>query len=90
MTTERQMNGCVAIDFRPGSESVPHILETIGERGFDLYGLHLIPSCEERWTLNVDIGGWWTRGELEPLATELKTRSGIIDVIHHARPPAAA
>lgn len=83
------MNGCVAIVFRPQNQGVPQILEVIGEGGFDLYGLHLIPSCSERWTLNVDLGRR-SRPELEWLANEIRRIDGIIDVIHHACTPSAA
>jgi len=63
---------------------MPRILEVIGAGGFDLYGLHLIPSCAERWTLNVDLGGCWSPSEMEALERELQRLAGIIQVIHPA------
>ena len=75
------MNGCMAIDFRPGSEAVPHILRIIDDEGYDLCGLHLIPSCEERWTLMVDLGcaGW---APLSRLQHQLQRVDDVIEVIH--------
>jgi hypothetical protein len=84
------MNGSFAIDFRPGSHAVPRILDMIGEEGFDLHGLHLIPSCPDRWTLMVDIGGRPAAPELQTLERQLKAYSAVIDVIHNAGAPTAA
>jgi len=78
------MNGCIAIDFRPGGEAMPRILGVIDERGFALRGLHLIPSCAERWTLHVDLDGWSARPQLEALEAELQRLGDIIAVIHNA------
>lgn len=83
------MNGCIAIDFRPGGEAMPRILGVIDERGFALRGLHLIPSCAERWTLHIDLEGWTARPQLVALEQELQRLGDIIDVIHNASPALA-
>jgi hypothetical protein len=79
------MNGCIAIDFEPGSGAVPHILRTISANGLDLCGFHLVPSCSERSTLMVDLGniGW---EEMVILEARLRSVTGIIGVIHTAAP----
>ena len=82
------MNGCVAIDFRPGGETMARILGVIDHEGFALHGLHLIPSCPDRWTLHVDLGGVPARPQLEALETELQQLGEIIAVIHSAGPAA--
>jgi hypothetical protein len=79
------MNGNFSIDFKPGSESVPRILQAIGSAGLDLYGMHLIPSCAERWTLHVDLGN----AEPERVASELCSLGEVIEVIHKAGARAA-
>jgi hypothetical protein len=83
------MNGNIAIDFRPGSEAVPHILRIIAHEGFDLCGLHLVPSCAERATLMLDCG-WIEWERLKALETKLCAISDVIAVIHTAEPQAGA
>lgn len=85
------MNGNMAIDFRPWSQAVPHILRIIDNEGYDLCGLHLIPSCDERWTLMIDIG-CGACAPLSELGRQLRQLDDVIEVIHPkpAREAAAA
>jgi acetolactate synthase regulatory subunit len=68
---------------------MPRILGVIDERGFALRGLHLIPSCAERWTLHVDVDGPTARPQLVALKEELQRVGDIIAVIHNASPARA-
>lgn len=77
------MNGCISIDFKPGSHAAPLILQSIDTLGYDLCGLHLVPSCPERWTLMVDLG-WIGREEVEQVERTLERIAGVICVIHLA------
>ena len=82
------MNGNMAIDFRPWSQAVPQILRIIDNEGYDLCGLHLIPSCDERWTLMIDVGC----GESAPLSElgrRLRQVEDVIEVIHPTAGPRA-
>jgi hypothetical protein len=72
------MNGNLTIDFRPERQSMPRILQAIGTAGLDLYGLHLIPSAPDRWTLHLDLGA----ADLDGLERELRSYGEIIEVIH--------
>ena len=83
------MNGNMAIDFRPWSQAVPHILRTIDNEGYDLCGLHLIPSCDERWTLMVDVG-CADCAPLSDLGQRLRQIEDVIEVLHPTSAPAAA
>jgi hypothetical protein len=74
------MNGNLTIDFRPERQCMPRILEAIGTAGLDLYGLHLIPSAPDRWTLHLDLGA----AELDGLERELRGYGEVIEVIHRA------
>jgi len=75
------MNGSIAIDFRPGSDAVPRILRIVSGEGYDLYGLHLVPSCAERATLMIDIGrlGWV---QLAALEARIGAVDGVLAMIH--------
>jgi hypothetical protein len=77
------MNGCISIDFKPGSHAAPMILQAIDTLGYDLCGLHLVPSCPERWTLMIDLG-WIGREEVEQVERTLDRIAGVICVIHLA------
>ena len=83
------MNGYIAIDFRPGSDAVPRILRIISGEGYDLYGLHLVPSCAERATLMIDIGrlGWV---QLAALEARIGAIDGVLAIIHTSPAPAPA
>jgi hypothetical protein len=83
------MNGYIAIDFRPGSDAVPRILRIISSEGYDLYGLHLVPSCAERATLMIDLGrlGWV---QLAALEARIGTLDGVLAIIHASPSPAPA
>jgi hypothetical protein len=82
------MNGSIAIDFRPGSDAVPRILRIVSGEGYDLYGLHLVPSCAERATLMIDIGrlGWV---QLAALEARISGLDGVLAMIHASPAPAA-
>ncbi|WP_332812500.1 hypothetical protein [Sphingomonas sp.] len=82
------MNGHIAIDFRPGSDAVPRILRIVSGEGYDLYGLHLVPSCAERATLMIDIGrlGWV---QLAALEARIGGLDGVLAIIHASPTPAA-
>jgi hypothetical protein len=83
------VNGSIAIDFRPGSRTVPQILRIVDSEGFALCGLHLVPSCAERATLMLDCG-YLSRAQLVALETKLSGIDDVLAVIHVAQAQSAA
>lgn len=85
------MIGCIDIEFRPGKDVVPRILEIIDEQGFTLRGLRLIPCCDpKRSTLKVDLGTCSASPEMVALSDLLIRLTGAISVIHGAKTGAPA
>jgi hypothetical protein len=81
------MSDCIHVEFQPATMAVPNILEVIGDSGFWLRGLRLIPcGGEQRATLTVELDGYSERSELSTLRDDLLRLESIIEVIHRAQP----
>lgn len=78
------MVGQLMVDFEPGHANVTRILQLIETSGMPMCGLRLIPSCTERWTLKIDLGGCRSRDLLFALEEQLRDLKPTIDVIHLA------
>ena len=78
------MNDSLAIDFTPGEGAVPRILNLVGDHGFTLHGIRLVPTrAADRATLRIEVGGR-SQTMLKRLEEQLVSLDGIIEVIHHA------
>ncbi|MDB5697902.1 MAG: hypothetical protein JWN69_706 [Alphaproteobacteria bacterium] len=80
------MSDCIHVEFQPDTTAVPNILEVIGDAGFWLRGLRLIPcGGEQRATLTVELDGYGDGCELDALRDDLLRLESIIEVIHRAK-----
>ena len=70
----------ISIDFRPGSEAVPKILDMVDQEGFTLRGLRLVPTraCD-RATLRLDLGNCPSRDALDMFGDQLSSLDEIIE-----------
>ena len=77
------MNECIAIDFRPGNEVVPSILNLLDREGYTLKTIRLVPTNDDRATLRLDVDHCPSM-RVRSLVERLRQWDSIIEVIHRA------
>jgi hypothetical protein len=79
------MTESLAIDFMPREGTVPRILAIIGDQGFALLGIRLVPTwAADRATLRLEIGDASSVSGFKGLEDRIASLDGIIEVIHCA------
>ena len=76
----------MSIEFFPSNGIMSTMLEKIEHRGFWLHGIRLIPGHQDhRSTLQLDIGNYGDRDELNALATDLQRIDPSMTIIQLAQ-----